>query len=268
MPRKRETSKSSYGNPVHNDHEAIICGDGQSVKQFKLGDIAWIKTRKCWWPGQVVDEGSVSFSHKKKVKDGVLVRMYGCYEYLYVDPAKYSNEFENILKQENLSIREAFQKAMDEVRSGGKSKGKVCKSRGKDAIKDKKRKQDEIDRTEGVSSGEAEEVSALKKKRDVKEKIDGKQKPAAKASKGDSKIKANVTQKAKVGTPKGKNSKQEDVKEPTQTKSPATTMNHAAEEPTSIQSERRTRVMQSLGLIAPVGSPFRRNGFVLQSSLQ
>lgn len=28
-------------------------------------------------------------------------------------------------------------------------------------------------------------------------------------------------------------------------------------------SERQVRVMQSLGLIAPAGSPFRRNGFII-----
>lgn len=53
MPKKREISKSRSGNHVQNDNEATICGDGQSVKHFKLGDIAWIKTGDCWWPGQV-----------------------------------------------------------------------------------------------------------------------------------------------------------------------------------------------------------------------
>ena len=38
----------------NNDLEATICRDDQSMKQFKPGDIAWIKNRNsCWWPGQV-----------------------------------------------------------------------------------------------------------------------------------------------------------------------------------------------------------------------
>lgn len=64
-------------------------------------------------------------------------------------------------------------------------------------------------------------ASNITKKKGVKEKIDGKQKLAVKALEGDYESKANVTEKAKVGTTKGKNSKQEDVKELTRAKTSA-----------------------------------------------
>lgn len=229
--------------PGRNDQELTPNRNDQPMKQFKRGDILWIKTPKhCWWPGQIVDEDTVRSRPKKKVKDGVLVRMYGCYEYLYVDPIKCSAEFENFLRQENLSVREAFQKAIDKdlfrVRSGSNQKRKVSESRDigtSNTPEGKKQKQDE--------------------QKDVKEKTK-KRKPPAKALNGDSRI------KDKTG------GEQEDIKDPAQLKTPLSTKRKASEEPTSNISERQMRVMQRMGLIPPLGSPYRRNGFIATASPQ
>lgn len=197
------------GDGVHGDMESIICRHDHTIRQFKPGDIVWLKVRNnCWWPGQVVDGENVRSKTKKNVNDGVLARMYGSYEYLYVDPVKCNTEFDNMLKQENLSDREAFQRTLDEdlsqLRSGGNSKRKTSNSRDiatKDAPKGKKRKQDKAQMETEV-------------------------------------------------TPKH------------------TKKSNAAAEPASNLSERRVRVMQNLGLIAPQGSPYRRNGFVATASVQ
>ncbi|KAJ6790993.1 autophagy-related protein 16 isoform X1 [Iris pallida] len=88
---------------------------------------------------EVVDKENVLFEPKEKLKDGVPIRIYGTYEYLYVDPVKCSSEVENILKQENMCISEAFQKALEEdlshLRSGGKSKRQVSKTKGYQSMK-------------------------------------------------------------------------------------------------------------------------------------
>ncbi|XP_020244193.1 uncharacterized protein LOC109822407 [Asparagus officinalis] len=204
---RKVASNGSYGNGVHNDLEATISRDDRSVKQFKPGDIAWIKTRNCWWPGQVVHEGSVSSRPKKRVKNGVLVRMYGCYEYLYVDPVKNNTEFENMLKQENLSRREAFQKSVDKELSrlrSGMYKRKASESRDTATVDDKKTNKRKQDKMQGMEKGD----------------------------------------------------------------SSSKTMTGAPGDDALNLSERRTRVMQSLGLLAPSGSPYRRNGFALQSPLK
>ncbi|XP_008805838.2 hepatoma-derived growth factor-related protein 2-like [Phoenix dactylifera] len=134
--------------------EAITSGRNQLKHQFKPGDTAWIKIHyNSWWPAQIVDEKTVGHKPKKKAKDEILVRQYGTYEYLYMDPWKNSSEFEKFLKQENCDAGGAFQKSLEEdllcLKSAGKSKRKVSKSKENfmvEALKVKKQKQDKIQR--------------------------------------------------------------------------------------------------------------------------
>lgn len=99
------------------------------------GDLIWVRLRGLsWWPAQVVNENAVSRSNKpgNRSEDEVLVRVYGTYNYLYVDPVKCRSEFENILKQNNGSYREIFQKALEQDLPSakcGRSKGRGSKSK-------------------------------------------------------------------------------------------------------------------------------------------
>lgn len=192
------------------------------VKKFTLGDIVWTRTRSgSWWPCQIVDERRVLSKLMKNAKDGVLVRMYGCYEYSYVDPKKCSAEFEKALKQDNLTIREAFQKAIDEdlsrIRSGSKSKRKATDSK------------------------EGTEKQAKK---------DG-----TKAKRADNK---------KDGIPAVKSKNPKNSKVSIESKTPGT---GSAGLLSPDSSERRTKVMQRMGLIAPIGSPYRPSGSAISSLL-
>ncbi|XP_072977327.1 uncharacterized protein [Typha angustifolia] len=103
--------------------------DLQSRRQFKPGDITWIKIHDSWWPAQVLDEESVGDKPQKTVIDESLVRLYGTYDYLYVDILKCCAEFESMLKQENKTMREVFQKSLKQdqslLKSGGTSKRKL-----------------------------------------------------------------------------------------------------------------------------------------------
>ncbi|XP_021743666.1 histone-lysine N-methyltransferase ATX1-like [Chenopodium quinoa] len=114
--------------------------DKQSYAEFRPGDITWIKLRgTSWWPAQIVDGNAVSDNAKpRKGKSGeVLVRLYGTYKYLHMDPVKSLLEFTNVLKRNNSTQREMFKKALDqdlsELQSGRTNTRKV-KAKGNDSV--------------------------------------------------------------------------------------------------------------------------------------
>uniref|UniRef100_A0A7N0USC6 PWWP domain-containing protein n=1 Tax=Kalanchoe fedtschenkoi TaxID=63787 RepID=A0A7N0USC6_KALFE len=68
----------------------------------KLGYLIWVKLHpSSWWPAQVVDAETVSEFVKpiERLVGEVLVRVYGSYIYLYVDPTESRIEFEKVLKR-------------------------------------------------------------------------------------------------------------------------------------------------------------------------
>ncbi|PIA46458.1 hypothetical protein AQUCO_01500180v1 [Aquilegia coerulea] len=90
----------------------------QSRQRHVLGDLLWVRIRShLWWPAQVVDEKCVSNDAKPKKRSAseILVRLYGSYRYMFVDPAKYRSEFDRILKQNNGNYREIFLKYLEQV---------------------------------------------------------------------------------------------------------------------------------------------------------
>lgn len=164
------------GSQNVNDSELPKLGDDQSKRQFKIGDITWMRIRKnTWWPAQVFDEKNVNCQLKKKGKNDVLVRLYGTYDYYYLDPVKNSSEFENIVKQNNSTITATFQKALEEdlsrMQSAGSSKKKGSKSEGNaksETPKSKRPKKDKIividleDDENNPNSGSAKGGSGLR----------------------------------------------------------------------------------------------------------
>ncbi|CAL9771519.1 unnamed protein product [Musa acuminata subsp. burmannicoides] len=164
---------------VSNSLEAS--GNNQLFQKFIPGDIAWIKIHNnSWWPGQVVDEKSIDVKPKRKSKDEILIRLYGTYDYLYMDPLKCNMEFENFLKQDNITMKEAFQKSLDEdlshTISSGYSKGRVSHFRGhttSESPKGKMQKQIKTARNQkeiGSSNKQKEGSSKQKRKYDARDK--------------------------------------------------------------------------------------------------
>ncbi|XP_021903545.1 putative oxidoreductase GLYR1 isoform X2 [Carica papaya] len=118
-----------------------------------LGDLIWVKVGKdTWWPAQVVDENTVTESNKPKNRPAgkVLVRLYGSYQHLYVDPIKCHSQFKIVLEQNNGSHRDIFDKALDQekIRSvkSSKSKSPGSKSKGNSSKKEKVSKKAKLDK--------------------------------------------------------------------------------------------------------------------------
>lgn len=126
--------------------------------------------------------------------------------------------------------------------SGG-SKVKMMKQ---DCLKELKHKYDREERLEK----DGDKISRHKK---IKQVAEGRSSVKEKATDRVSEVK-NIKQN------KTRLTKHDDVKEHN-IESPGSTK-HGTPKETGDLSARRTRVMQSLGLIAPLGSPFRRNGLV------
>ncbi|KAK9219487.1 hypothetical protein WN943_008132 [Citrus x changshan-huyou] len=128
------SNRVSGGRNCDSDRDGEKFVVKQLEGQFFPGDVTWAKLRgNIWWPAVVVDENTVSECNKpsKRAFGGVLVRLYGSYEYLYVDPIKFHLEFQKVLEQSNGSHREIFEKALEQDLShmkSGCSKGIGSKS--------------------------------------------------------------------------------------------------------------------------------------------
>ncbi|KAL6297131.1 hypothetical protein ACE6H2_005273 [Prunus campanulata] len=178
--------------------------------EVKVADLIWVKINEgSWWPAQVVDDNTVNVNNKpsKRSAGKVLVRLYGSYKYLYVDPLKYHSEFDIILKQNNGCYREILLKAMEQTTEAQRTEFSVRVS---------PRRQQYVT----IPQSKLEPNMPIAKEEEAKRKPpreDGLQK----------KLKRNGS------------SDQAEV------------------------SARRLRVMQHLGLIAPSGSPFHKNGLIV-----
>ncbi|XP_058088504.1 uncharacterized protein LOC131235330 isoform X5 [Magnolia sinica] len=270
----------NVGNHVGKDSEAATKGgDDKLRKEFTLGDIVWIKIYdSSWWPAQVVDENTIGGGEKieKKMEGGVLTRLYGSYEYLYVDPMKYHSEFENVLKQNNCSVKEILNKALEQdlsqIKSGAKSKRKASTRKGKlqDGVKSnlleaKARDEsckDKISVQDGVkkkkkADGQDSDMHAGRKRKQRDPSAENGVSVASKAGRpGSDGVQRSTTEAAVVDVLK--TPKQGDRKDKKTISSPISATNSL--KCSQDMSARRMRVMQSLGLIAPCGSPFQRVG--------
>ncbi|KAI3758349.1 hypothetical protein L6452_05909 [Arctium lappa] len=192
-----------------------------------------------WWPAQVVDENSVSSANKPSVSSkgsssDVLVRLYGSYIYKYVDINRSRTEFKNILIENNFDHDAILKKSLEQDlaslnssksrrRQQSKSKGTVLSEASENRSSDK-----------DVPDKSQIKVSSKKRKQE-------KAKTAASPQ---------LETKSKIPTP----DTVQNISEP----SIPTIISMKAQE----LSGRRMKVMQSLGLVAPSGSPFPRNRVV------
>ncbi|KAL0917115.1 hypothetical protein M5K25_012162 [Dendrobium thyrsiflorum] len=121
-------------NPSSNGEEPIESMANLLVQQFKYGDIIWSRINgRSWWPVQVADEKCVSCKPKKIKNDEILVRLYGSFEHMYVDPVNCVSKIEKIFGQEKSSNREVFMRTLEEditrMKSGGQSAATVSESK-------------------------------------------------------------------------------------------------------------------------------------------
>lgn len=117
-------------------------------KDVALGDVIWVKLNgSSWWPAQVFDEDSMtgSCSPIKKADGEVLVRLYGSYRYLYVDPIASQSEFVSILQENNGKYHEIMMETLNKdlarIKSGrskrqsAESKVRKTPTKGKHGMK-------------------------------------------------------------------------------------------------------------------------------------
>ncbi|XXG40483.1 hypothetical protein AAC387_Pa01g1189 [Persea americana] len=225
---------------AENGGEASTCELNQLSKEFTLGDIVWIKIHgNSWWPAQVVEGNCKSGSNNisRNLDAEICVRLYGSYECMRVDPMKYRAEFEKVLKKNNWSSREILKKSLERDLSELKPSSGVDRevsgseeSHTVEASKMEKQRQDKIQKHQGPS-----------------------QKLQAEIAQGTKAKQANFAEKA------SERSKRQKVK----MRPEADGLDSATGSLKNVQelSARRVKVMQGLGLIAPCGSPFQRNGF-------
>ncbi|XP_078156998.1 uncharacterized protein LOC144552858 isoform X3 [Carex rostrata] len=251
--RKRKSSENAVDRLGGEGKKAEILN-----QQFKPGDLTWVEIHNSsWWPAQILDDGSVSAKPRKKSKNELLVRLYGTYEYMYVDASKSNSVFEDVLKRENKTMKEMFQEALEQDMSlmlpKGQSKLESSKPEGIDSAETSKDKKKQPELTKEPSAVEADEIATAMKICTNKEKKEGHDEAQKRSTLNSKHVeKKNAKGNSKAKSPELKAETPPEVKD---TAPPG-------EEKGSL-SERQVRVMQSLGLIAPAGSPFRRNGFII-----
>ncbi|KAJ8773313.1 hypothetical protein K2173_028490 [Erythroxylum novogranatense] len=199
-----------------------------------------------WWPAVVVNENAVSRTSKPGTKStgDVLARLYGSCQHLYVDPTKLRSEFESTLKENNGCYREILLKSLQQAHAhaiGNLSKRQQSKTKG--AL------------SEAVDVSEEKNVHRVNQKRTSSNKSTSPGNALCNASaKG---AKSKLPKQISMKTCKRK------CPEQLQTPKSGTSLRGGSEE----LSARRRKVMQTLGLIAPSGSPFGKDGCLLSGSL-
>ncbi|KAK9109127.1 hypothetical protein Sjap_017187 [Stephania japonica] len=248
-------------------------GNVRKVEELYLGDVTWVKIRKSlWWPAQVADESMVNVSSKpkKKMKGEVLVRLYGSYKYLYCDPAKYWLEFEKILKENNGSYIETFQKSLEKDISNMKSRNQKkgdSETREKPEAESPKAKKAKHDQSRNIpthseSSKSPDSLTDESRNKKTKASVNRKNKQDGAKKKNTGNQKTSVVgrqdmpkSKARAESLKTKSPKQNAVIGRSNANGPTVLLSEAVvKSPDS--GTRRIKVMQSLGLVAPCGSPF------------
>ncbi|KAH0989121.1 hypothetical protein GBA52_000604 [Prunus armeniaca] len=225
--------------------------------EVKVADLIWVKINGgSWWPAQVVDDNTVNVNNKpsKRSAGKVLVRLYGSYKYLYVDPQKYHSEFDIILKQNNGCYREILIKALEQDVSCLKS------SRSK--------KQGSKSKAESVAVYSPTRVSNNNHARENHQTDSSSL--TTEVQRTEFSVRVSPRRQQYVTIPQSKLepnmpiAKEEEAKR----KSPREDglQKKLKRNGSSDQAEvsvRRLRVMQHLGLIAPSGSPFHKNGLIV-----
>ncbi|KAM3238104.1 putative protein isoform X1 [Capsicum annuum] len=101
-------SKSRSRNGSNVERRGIVedASLNKSSVKVDFGNLIWVQLNGQSWFGQVVDEKAVGGNKKptKKVAGEVLVRLYGSYTYLYVDPIKSQLEYEKIMEKYHGSL--------------------------------------------------------------------------------------------------------------------------------------------------------------------
>ncbi|XP_062098796.1 uncharacterized protein LOC133804668 [Humulus lupulus] len=218
---------------------------GKKVR-INPSDIIWVKNRGgSWWPGQVVDENLISETSKPGNRSAgeVLVRLYGTYTYLYVDPTKFISEFDTVLKQNNNSHGKIFLKALAlEVACLKTGESKKHKSKSEDKSRTQHRNGDDPRKNLKRNTKSSTET----KKRNSEKQNVMKKKP----------------EKSSQSTPDAtsKSTPKHDEMHSKKRKLPSTSPDTTSSAKSQELSSRRIKVMRSLGLAAPPGSPFCRNG--------
>ncbi|KAE8658671.1 hypothetical protein F3Y22_tig00116970pilonHSYRG00014 [Hibiscus syriacus] len=268
-----EGNSTAGGKMTDNNEWEKESASLQLVGQVSLGDLIWVKLHgNSWWPAVVVDEKSVSESSKPggKSRGKVLVRLYGSHEYFYADPMKYHSEFKTILEQNNGNCYDILGKTLEQLRQKSiKPKGQGSKATGRTSKQDEtpKKPKRKSPSTDKHAKNKANEQSSVPKKQRKNSQTAEKKKPNSRSAKEKPKSSTSKEQK------RGKTSKQGEEQKKSKPNRPRTSKEENEE--TGSQSSkgaspgespksgtRRTRVMQGLGLIAPPGSPFDKNGLI------
>ncbi|PHU20067.1 hypothetical protein BC332_11218 [Capsicum chinense] len=102
----KSKSRSRNGSNVESRGIVEDASLNKSSVKVDFGNLIWVQLNGQSWFGQVVDEKAVGGNKKptKKVAGEVLVRLYGSYTYLYVDPIKSQLEYEKIMEKYHGSL--------------------------------------------------------------------------------------------------------------------------------------------------------------------
>ncbi|KAL2520735.1 uncharacterized protein Fot_24658 [Forsythia ovata] len=214
-------------------------------RDLNLGDLVWVQLHcSSWWLAQAVDENSVSGKHKPRYKSAgeVLVRLYGSYKYLYVDPITSHGKFEDKLEAYSGNdmdiLKEALKQELNCLRSS-RSERKVVKS--KEFATDEK-SQDSIPKKNITNKSQDTTTPHCKSRSNHK---DVRKRPRP----GDL---------SHVSLGMQKNSKPSKLESAT----------NSVEKSNVLLSARRIKVMQTLGLVAPSGSPFHLKSWTHFSEME
>ncbi|XP_068637486.1 uncharacterized protein [Aristolochia californica] len=250
---KIEKRKRCTGVSTRDSKISTKCEANQMEHKPAEGNILWVRTTDCsWWPAQVVGYNCTNVNNKSKWrKEGeVLARLYGSSELLYVDPAKYSSDFENALKQNNCSFQEILRKSLEQEIS--QKRFGLCSNRVACEFKEKNSIEDPWDKVKDNRLKQKQEEEG------ISQKVDSSGMLKASNTQRITKKKCNIISERVRTKSSNKFLKQNMALRNQKTDDPHFRI-HSLKDSSNSRS-RPKKMMQKLGLIAPLGSPFCKNG--------
>lgn len=222
-------------------------------RDVNLGDLVWVQLPcSSWWLAQAVDENSVSgkFKPRNKSVGEVLVRLYGSYKYLYVDPimshGKFEDKFEAYSGNYMDILKETLEQESNCLRSG-RSKRKEVKSKefaSDEVSQESIPKQDVTNKSQDTIPLHSKTENKFKSTKVQNHKVVQKRPRPSDLNPVNLCAPFNKRSSAQKGMQKNPKPSKLEI------------ASNSVERSNELLSERRIKVMQTLGLIAPSGSPF------------
>ncbi|KAL2520738.1 uncharacterized protein Fot_24661 [Forsythia ovata] len=231
-------------------------------RDLNLGNLVWVQLHcSSWWLAQAVDENSVSGKHKPKNKSAgeVLVRLYGSYKYLYVDPITSHGKFEDKLEAYSGNYMDILKEALKQELNCLRSRSERKEVKSKEFATDEE-SHDSIPK-KNITNKSQDTTTPHYTENKSRSKVQNHKEVQKRPRPGD-------LSPVSLCAPSNKRSSAQKGMQKNPKPSKLESATNSVEISNELLSARRIKVMQTLGLVAPSGSPYHLKSWTHFSEME